>query len=33
MVDATAYKASGLEAQAMMVKDKDVADFTKGLAK
>lgn len=33
MVDLVTYKASGLQAQAAMVRDKDIADFTKGLAK
>ena len=33
MLDLAAYKAAGAEAQATMVTDKDVADFTKGLAR
>jgi len=33
MVDVIAYKTAGLEAQSMMLKDKDVADVTKGLAR
>jgi hypothetical protein len=33
MFDVEAYKSSGEEAQKMMVLDKDVADFTKGLAR
>lgn len=33
MLDLTAYKAAGIEAQTAMVKDKDVADFTKRLAR
>ncbi len=33
MLDLAAYKAAGIEAQSAIVKDKDVADFTKGLVK
>ena len=33
MLDLTAYKAAGLEAQTAMVNDKDVTAFTRGLAK
>ena len=33
MLDLQAYSAAGTAAQAAMVKDKDVADFTKGLAR
>lgn len=33
MVDGKAYSSAGTEAQAVMVKDKDVADFTKGLVR
>lgn len=33
MFDAAAYSAAGVEAQAAMVKDNDIADFTKGLTR